>query len=40
LLVFSKDFGLLCISIQALTGEYLGHGRYDTLTGADDGSGV
>lgn len=27
-------------SIQALTGEYVGHGRYDTLTGADDGSGV
>ena len=26
--------------IQALTGEYVGHGMWDTLTGADDGSGV
>jgi hypothetical protein len=25
---------------QALTGEYVGHGLWDTLTGADDGSGV
>ena len=26
--------------VQALTGEYVGHGLWDTLTGADDGSGV
>ena len=27
-------------SLQELTGEYLSHGEWDTLTGLDDGSGV
>ena len=27
-------------NMQALTGEYVGHGLWDTLTGVDDGSGV
>lgn len=27
-------------NMQALTGDYIGHGVYDTLTGADDMSGV